>query len=837
MFEIFRGFMSHIGIIQVHQSLAFIDEKCAILDFLTESFDYLEYQNDLLQINDTDKMDHLTNRIDLFIAKYSIDLLFIDSEIFLMLPAFVKKQLNLLFFKIPIIIVITQIIEGIEEQLGKYSPTDIVFNYQSINELRFRINMAISKSKILNRFYSNHKELENTKQQLDSLNKQLEQSIEESNQMTLVAELSKITQSNFLANMSHEMRTPLNGILGIIHLLAGTSLNNEQKEFVDLINTSSENLLNLINDILDYSRIDAGKMTLRNEDFSLNEKIVKMLKTLTVKAHQKGIELIYEQDTHVPDLIYGDHARINQLLINLVGNSIKFTENGEIKVHVKLKKIIDQNHAILQFSVKDTGIGISEELLENIFEPFYQIEEQATKKYAGSGLGLAICKQLVLLLNGHIWVESELGKGSTFSFTIEIEFKKEPLSPMIDTNILTDKKVLVVDDSSGLRKYLRNILNRYGMIVDTAESEQESFKFLEWCKQSKKIYDIALIDLTLKDSEGWQIVNYIRQDDLLKNIKTIIITGLSEYNVPDYAKQFGIEYVLKKPITEQELKSIMLNLYKDNTIKMSLPPNQKRKNKRKLSILLVEDEAINRRFAESLLTKEGHQITIAVNGLEALDKYQTENFDLILMDIQMPEMNGIEASKKIREIEVKTGTHTPIIALTAYALQEELDKCISSGMDTYITKPINVSLIYQKIDELMDLYNETETDEVEILIPEPEKQEYLSFNYEEFVHHQCNDKDFMIELADMFIQVVPQYLDNIKEAILKKNREILNKSAHTLKGTLKTFWVKYAHETAQSLELLEKNASFDQAMELYNVLENQVADIVQDLEKMTQNLQ
>lgn len=835
--------MINIGIIEIYKSLDLIREKCAMIDCITQSFNYYEYQNELLQINDNQKMDHLTHRVDQFITKYSIDLLFIDSEIFLILPANIKKQLNLLFFKVPTIIVITQVIEGIEDQLGKYSPTDIVFNYNSINELKFRIKLAISKCIILNRFYTNHKELETTKHQLDSLNKQLEQSIEQSNQMTLVAELSKITQSNFLANMSHEMRTPLNGILGIIHLLAETSLNNEQKEFVDLINTSSENLLNLINDILDYSRIDAGKMTLRNEDFSLNEKIVKMLKTLTVKAHQKGIELIYEQDTHVPDQIYGDHARINQLLINLVGNSIKFTERGEIKVHVKLKKIIDQHHAILQFSVKDSGIGISEELLENIFEPFYQIEEQRTKKYAGSGLGLAICKQLVMLMNGHIWVESELGKGSTFSFTIETEFRQAQESPLNETDILTNKRVLVVDDSSGLRKYLRNLLNRYGMIVDTAESEHESFKFLDLCKQSQKVYDIALIDLTLKDSEGWQIVNYIHQDKILSNIKTIIITGLSEYNVPDYAKQFGIDYVLKKPITEQELKSMLLNLYKDNAIKLSLSPNQKRKSIRKLNILLVEDEAINRRFAESLLTKEGHQITIAVNGLEAVDKYQKSHFDLILMDIQMPEMNGIDACKKIREIELFSGIHTPIIALTAYALQEELDKCLKCGMDTYVTKPINISLIYQKIEELTkhsedaDSEEIVKTDEFEIHQQETKIIEYKSFDYNEFNRHQCNDNEFMIELAEMFIKVVPQYLDNIREAILQKNSEMLNKSAHTLKGTLKTFWVKFAHETAQSLELLGKNASLDQAMELYNLLENQVADVVQDLELMTQNLQ
>jgi len=339
--------MKRLGLIELNDSLSDIQQKCEILGLQTNRFNYFQFTSQLFSVREENQFLCMKEEIESFILKEKIDLLIVDSEILLMLPGYIKKQIKLLFFKVPVVIVITQIIQALDKILMELNPSDIIFHYQSINDFEFRLKTAFQRSNALNQFYTEHVELLETKNQLSHVNKQLEETIEHSNRLALLAELAKITQSNFLSNMSHEMRTPLNGLLGITHLLAQTPLNSEQKEYVDLINTSSENLLNLISDILDYSRIDAGKMTIRIEDFSINEKIVKMLKTLTVKAFQKGIELIYEQDPAIPEIIRGDYSRINQILINLVGNAIKFTEKGEIRVSIRQKKIINESFQLL----------------------------------------------------------------------------------------------------------------------------------------------------------------------------------------------------------------------------------------------------------------------------------------------------------------------------------------------------------------------------------------------------------------------------------------------------------------------------------------------------------
>ncbi|HOD53756.1 MAG TPA: response regulator, partial [Candidatus Cloacimonadota bacterium] len=669
--------MNKLGLIELNDSLADIQNKCDLLGYQTIHFNYFHFTSQLFSVREENQFLCLKDEIETFIFNEKIDILLVDSEILLMLPAYIKKQIKLLFFKVPVIIVVTEIIKALENILMDLNPSDILFHYQSLNDFDFRLKTAFQRSNALNHFYAEHVELIETKNKLSVVNKQLEETIEHSNRLALVAELAKITQANFLSNMSHEMRTPLNGLLGITHLLAQTTLNNEQKEYVELINTSSENLLTLISDILDYSRIDAGKMNLRIEEFSINEKIVKMLKTLTVKAYQKGLELIYEQDPTLPEIIRGDYSRINQILINLVGNAIKFTEKGEIKVSIRQKKIVNEHHRVLEFMVQDSGVGISEDNLDNIFEAFYQVEERTTKRYAGTGLGLAICKQLVSLMNGSIWVESEPGAGSTFWFSVHVDVPQQKAENEYDKEISGHKHVLIVDDSAGVRKYLRNILVASKMTADTAENEEECQRFLEHSEKNHRPYDLALVDLTLKDSDGWNIIKMIHNNPLNKDCKVIIITGLNEYNVSEYAKEAGAEAVLKKPVSRDELISTIQSVFAQNVNKnekvsgrcaisaeqMALADKKTNQPsiemmQKKLNILLVEDEAINRKFAERLLSREGHQITIAVNGLEAIEKYANDVFDVILMDVQMAEMNGIEATKRIREIENVKNIHT-----------------------------------------------------------------------------------------------------------------------------------------------------------------------------------
>jgi PAS domain S-box-containing protein len=688
-----------------------------------------------------------------------------------------------------------------------------------------RANAARDDEGMIVGFIANHTDISDrieteaalrlAKHETEEANRMLEQSIISANEMAVHARMASRSKSDFLATMSHEIRTPMNAIIGMTGLLLEGNLDQEQREFTETVKNSADSLLTIVNDILDFSKIEAGQMDLETLDFNLRVTMEDTSDLLAHRAQNKNLEFVCIIEPNVPSLLCGDPGRLRQIVLNLANNGIKFTHQGEVAIRVSREEET-QDEITLRFSVRDTGIGIPKDKQSTLFEAFTQVDASNTRKYEGTGLGLSISKRLTQMMGGEIGMESEEGVGSDFWFTVVLKKQQASQEPIPELTSIAGRKILVVDDNETNRRWLTLLLKSWQCEYDEAGDAQAAMHKLNSAFAAEKPFELAIVDWQMPMISGETLGEEIKKDEDLKDTKLVMMTSVARSGDARRLEQIGFSAYLTKPVKQKIIYECLRMVLTENQkpivekkkkiITRYTIEDTKRSN---IRVLVAEDNVTNQKVVQRILGKYGYRVDAVANGLEAVQALGSIPYDLVLMDCQMPEMDGYEATRAIRRLDTLVINHNvPIIAMTANAMQGDREKCIISGMDDYVAKPIDLQNMIEVIERwLIDSSTKSQSDEEE---PEKSSEEFPVFDKEDLLKRMMGDESYAKILVEGFLRDAPTMIQDLKRALAEESAENTGHLSHSLKGSSGNVGAKAMQHTAMQMEMASKKSDFEE---------------------------